>query len=210
MRTPTMSILEQTNRVVVRRQIEYGALLGTPWGISESAYNVRDPEFTYQYSNFGVPGLGLKRGLGENVVVAPYATALASIVDPTAAVRNFERLASEGGQGRFGWFEALDYTPTRLPQGQSVAVVRAFGASPGHDHRRHRGRVARGRDTSGYTEPMIRATELLGLPKELQCARPTQRRTSRRRIRRLDSSATYAAPILMHRHRLPNCYRTVI
>jgi cyclic beta-1,2-glucan synthetase len=59
-------LLEQTDRLVVRRQIEYGAKLGLPWGISESAYNARDLEFTYQYSNFGVPGLGLKRGLGEN------------------------------------------------------------------------------------------------------------------------------------------------
>jgi cyclic beta-1,2-glucan glucanotransferase len=102
MRAPTMSVLEQTNRVIVRRQIEYGASLGTPWGISESAYNARDPEFTYQYSNFGVPGLGLKRGLGQSVVVAPYATALAAIVDPTAAARNFERLASEVGDDSVG------------------------------------------------------------------------------------------------------------
>src|SRR5205807_3603249 len=118
-RAPAGSLIEQTSRLTVQRQIDYGAILGVPWGVSESAYNVRDREFTYQYSNFGVPGLGLKRGLGESVVVAPYATALAAIVDPTAAARNFERLASEGGQGRFGWFEALDYTLSRLPHGQS-------------------------------------------------------------------------------------------
>ena len=74
MRAPPGSLLEQTSRLVVRRQIEYGAELGVPWGISESAYNARDLELTYQYSNFGVPGLGLKRGLGEDIVVAPYAT----------------------------------------------------------------------------------------------------------------------------------------
>ena len=73
-----------------------GAALGLPWGVSESAYNVRDLEMTYQYSNFGVPGLGLKRGLGESAVVAPYATALAAMVDPRAAVRNFARLAGIG------------------------------------------------------------------------------------------------------------------
>ncbi len=78
MRAPAGSLIEQTSRLIVRRQIDYGAKLGVPWGVSESAYNARDLEFTYQYSNFGVPGLGLKRGLGENVVVAPYATALAS------------------------------------------------------------------------------------------------------------------------------------
>jgi cyclic beta-1,2-glucan synthetase len=61
MRAPIGSLLEQTNRLVVRRQIKYGAELGVPWGISESAFNARDLELTYQYSNFGVPGLGLKR-----------------------------------------------------------------------------------------------------------------------------------------------------
>ena len=68
-----------------------------PWGISESAYNGRDLELTYQYSNFGVPGLGLKRGLGENRVIAPYATGLASMIDPSAAEMNFKRLATMGG-----------------------------------------------------------------------------------------------------------------
>ena len=63
MRAPAGSLLEQTSRLVVQRQIDYGAALGMPWGISESAYNARDLELTYQYSNFGVPGLGLKRGL---------------------------------------------------------------------------------------------------------------------------------------------------
>src|SRR4026209_2564450 len=91
MRAPAGSLLERTNRLIVRRQIDYGEALRTPWGVSESAYSARDLEFTYQYSNFGVPGLGLKRGLSENVVIAPYATALASMVDPLAAARNFDR-----------------------------------------------------------------------------------------------------------------------
>ena len=75
----------------MQRQIDYGAKLGVPWGVSESAYNARDLEFTYQYSNFGVPGLGLKRGLGENVVVAPYATALAAW-----SIRRLRRATSLG------------------------------------------------------------------------------------------------------------------
>ncbi len=196
MRAPTMSVLEQTSRVVVRRQIEYSMSLGTPWGISESAYNARDPEFTYQYSNFGIPGLGLKRGLGQNVVVAPYATALAALVDPTAAARNFERLASEGGQGRFGWFEALDYTPSRLPQGQSVAVVRAFMAH-------HQGMtivaiadalMEGATRTRFHSEPMIRAAELLlqeRLPREVAVRSPwASEVASSEGIRKLDSSAT--------------------
>jgi cyclic beta-1,2-glucan synthetase len=70
MRAPAGSLLERTSRLIVRRQIDYAAPLRIPWGVSESAYNARDLEFTYQYSNFGVPGLGLKRGLAENRVVA--------------------------------------------------------------------------------------------------------------------------------------------
>src|SRR2546426_11394512 len=85
MDSPPRSLLDQTARLVVRRQRAYGAAHGVPWGISESAYNVRDLELTYQYSNFGVPGLGLERGLGENLVIAPYATGLAAMVDPGAA-----------------------------------------------------------------------------------------------------------------------------
>ena len=90
------SLLDRTCRLVVARQIRYGAERGVPWGISESAYNARDLELTYQYSSFGVPGLGLKRGLGEDVVVAPYATALAAMVEPGAAPANFARLEQAG------------------------------------------------------------------------------------------------------------------
>ena len=128
MRAPAGSLLERTNELAVRRQIEFGEMRGIPWGASESAYNVRDIEYTYQYSNFGVPDLGLKRGLEDEAVVAPYATALASMIDPHAAVANMARLASAGGRGRYGFYEALDYTQGRVPEGSSVAVVRAFMA----------------------------------------------------------------------------------
>ena len=84
MRSPADSLLSQTYVQVVLRQIEYGAERGVPWGISESAFNARDIDFTYQYSSFGVPGLGLKRGLSQDLVIAPYATALAAMVDPAA------------------------------------------------------------------------------------------------------------------------------
>ena len=128
MRAPVGSLLEQTSRLVVARQIRYAAELGVPWGISESGYNARDLMQTYQYSGFGVPGLALKRGLSEDVVVAPYATALAAMIDPEAAVRNFGRLSAEGAAGQFGFREALDYTPRRLPAGASVAVVKSYMA----------------------------------------------------------------------------------
>ena len=75
-----------------------------------------------------MPGLGLKRGLSENAVIAPYATALAAMVDPQAAAQNFTALPKAGGLGRFGWYEALDYTPSRVPEGETVAIVRAYMA----------------------------------------------------------------------------------
>ena len=128
MRAPAGSLLEQTNRLVVWRQEKYGDGLGVPWGMSESEYNARDIEQTYQYSSFGVPDLGYKRGLGENTVVAPYASGLAAMVDPAAAARNFKRMAGMGARGAYGWYEALDYTRARLPEGTKFAVVRAYMA----------------------------------------------------------------------------------
>ncbi|MDD5035298.1 MAG: glucoamylase family protein, partial [Methylococcaceae bacterium] len=126
--TPRYSLLDQTCRLVVKRQIEYGKERGVPWGVSESAFNGRDLSFTYQYSAFGVPGLGMKRGLGDDLVIAPYATALAAMYLPHAAVENFERLEKEGALGRFGFYEALDFTPERLAEGQRVAIVRCYMA----------------------------------------------------------------------------------
>ena len=99
-----------------------------PWGVSESAFNSRDIAMTYQYSAFGVPGLGMKRGLGEERVVAPYATALAAMYLPHAAVENFDYLEKQGALGRFGFYEALDYTPIRLEEDQRVAIVRCYMA----------------------------------------------------------------------------------
>jgi cyclic beta-1,2-glucan synthetase len=128
LQTPEGSVIEETNRRVVALQQSYGRSLGLPWGISESSYNARDLEMTYQYSNFGVPGLGLKRGLGENQVVSPYATGLAAMLDPHGAWHNFAVLRKLGGEGRFGFYEALDFTPTRLPEGVTHAVVQSFMA----------------------------------------------------------------------------------
>ena len=125
---PSGSLLEHTNRLAVRRQIQYGEERGVPWGISEAAYNARDVQFTYQYSNFGVIGLGLKRGLAEDLVVAPYATALAAMFDPAAASENFQRLASVGALGRYGFYESIDYTTSRLPEGVELEVVKAYMA----------------------------------------------------------------------------------
>ncbi len=122
------TLLEQSCRAAVARQIEYGSQLGIPWGVSESGYNAFDVHFNYQYRAFGVPGLGLKRGLGEDVVIAPYATVLALMVAPTEACANLQRLAGEGQRGRLGMYEAVDYTPARLPQGQNSVTVKSYMA----------------------------------------------------------------------------------
>ena len=110
------------------RQIEYGSQRGVPWGISESGYNTVDVHLNYQYRPFGVPGLGLKRGLAEDLVIAPYASALALMVAPEEACLNLQRLAGDGFIGKFGFFEAIDYTPARQRRGQSCVVVRSFMA----------------------------------------------------------------------------------
>ncbi len=122
------TLLEQTCLAVVQAQIAYGEQRGVPWGISESGYNTVDTALNYQYRAFGVPGLGLKRGLSEDLVVAPYATALALMVLPDAACRNLRRLVQDGLQGDYGMYEAIDYTPARLPRGQRGAVVRSYMA----------------------------------------------------------------------------------
>ncbi len=122
------TLLDQTCRAAVGRQIEYGKSRGVPWGISESGYNTIDAHLNYQYRAFGVPGLGFKRGLAEDLVIAPYASALALMVAPEEACLNLQRLAAGGFEGRYGFYEAIDYTPSRVPRGQSSAVVRSFMA----------------------------------------------------------------------------------
>ena len=122
------TLLDQTCRAAVASQIDYGRKAGVPWGVSESGYNAIDVHLNYQYRAFGVPGLGLKRGLAEDLVIAPYASALALMVDPEQACLNLQRMASEGFAGKFGFYEAIDYTPSRLPRGLSNVVVRSFMA----------------------------------------------------------------------------------
>ena len=122
------TLLDQTCKAAVARQIEYGRQRGVPWGVSESGYNTVDLHLNYQYRAFGVPGLGLKRGLAEDLVIAPYASVMALMVAPEAACLNLQRLAAKGAMGRFGLFEAIDYTPARQRRGQSCVMVRSFMA----------------------------------------------------------------------------------
>ncbi len=122
------TLLDQTYKAAVAKQIEYGRQRGVPWGMSESGYNTVDVHLNYQYRAFGVPGLGLKRGLAEDLVIAPYASMLALMIEPEEACLNLQRFATEGFIGKFGCFEAIDYTPSRQRRGESSAVVRSYMA----------------------------------------------------------------------------------
>ncbi len=157
------TLLEDSIRAAVDRQIQYGRQRHVPWGISESGYSTLDIALDYQYQSFGVPGLGLRRGLDQDLVIAPYATLLALKVRPQAAVRNLRRLAEENAVGPYGCYEAIDYTPSRLPSNCRSVVVRSYMAH-------HQGMslvVLANVLLDGpmprrfHAEPMVRATELL-------------------------------------------------
>ncbi|MBA3650841.1 MAG: cyclic beta 1-2 glucan synthetase, partial [Chthoniobacterales bacterium] len=122
------TLLDHACHAAVREQIGYGRLREVPWGISESGYNHTDLHHFYQYRAFGVPGLGLKRGLSEDLVIAPYATAMALMIAPREACENLQRLAAEEIEGPYGFYEAVDYTPSRLPPEAKKAVVRSYMA----------------------------------------------------------------------------------
>jgi len=163
MRDWPSTLLEETYYTVVRSQIDYGRTRGIPWGVSESAFNAKDAMLTYQYQAFGVPGLGLKRGLSNDVVVAPYAAMIALPVDVGAVVQNLAAFSAEGAEGRYGYFEALDYTPGRVPAGSSRAVVKAYFA-----HHQGMAFVALGNALHGermrdrfHSDPMVGSSELL-------------------------------------------------
>lgn len=120
------SLLAISQQAMLARQIAYGAELGVPWGISESGYHLTDASGQWQYRGFGVPGLGLKPGLADDLVVAPYATALGLLIDAPAAAANLRRLQQNGMLGAYGFYEAVDYTTARLPPGANHAVIRSW------------------------------------------------------------------------------------
>ncbi len=177
MRTYENTLLAETYQSVVARQIDYGRHHSVPWGISESAYNARDLAQNYQYRAFGVPGLGLKRGLADDLVVSPYASVLALAVAPHKALHNLRRLDSEGLTSRFGFYEAVDYTPSRLPPGHSREVIRTYMA-----HHQGMSLIAFDNLLNGsamprrfHADPLVRATELLlqeRVPRDVPLAHP--------------------------------------
>jgi len=163
MRALPGSLLETGERAAVLRQIQYGRQRHVPWGISESAFNALDTALDYQYQSFGVPGLGLKRGLAHDLVIAPYATALAVTVQPRAALHNLARIAAEGGEGPYGFYEAMDYTPSRVPPQRRCGVVRSYMA-----HHQGMALVALANCLLGspmqrrfHAEAQVRATDML-------------------------------------------------
>ena len=120
------TLLDQSHKAAVRTHIEYGNRKGLPWGMSESCYGMVHANMDYMYKAFGVPGLGLKRGLGDDYVIAPYATLMALMLEPEAAIENLSDMAQMGFEGKWGFYEAVDFTPSRLQRGQNANIVRAF------------------------------------------------------------------------------------
>ena len=168
MRSFPGTLLDQSCRASVRRQIDYGRQRGVPWGISESAYAFTDREGNYQYRAFGVPGLGLKRGLASELVIAPYATALASLVTPAAAAENFERLAGLGLEGRYGFYESIDYNPRHRDVDTADAAVRPVPVRAWFAHHQGMSLVALTNVVRQdvfvsrfHADPRVQATELL-------------------------------------------------
>ena len=126
MRSLPFTLLDQTYIGVLDRQRAYARARSVPWGVSESAYNVRDRHQTYQYRAFGVPDLALKRGLGRDLVIAPYATALAAHVDPMRALANLRTFENMGALGEYGFCDSIDYTRPAL--GRRFSLVQAYMA----------------------------------------------------------------------------------
>jgi cyclic beta-1,2-glucan synthetase len=122
------TLLDQSCMAAVQHQIRYGRNQKTPWGISESGFYHFDSNMNYQYRAFGVPGLGLKRGLEEDQVITPHASFLALKYAPQAAVDNLQRLVALGAYGHYGFYEALDYTHTRIGAGNNFGLIRSYMA----------------------------------------------------------------------------------
>jgi cyclic beta-1,2-glucan synthetase len=179
MRDYAGTLLAKTSQAVVQAQQEYARFRGVPWGISESAYSVVDFEKTYQYKAFGVPSLGLKRGLADDLVVSPYSTFLALMVDPIAALENMSALEKLGMRGKFGFYEAIDYTPERLSAEEGSHIIRSFLA-----HHQGMTLVAINNVLHGgimverfHADPRVRATELLlqeRFPRHVEISTSTQ------------------------------------
>ena len=172
LRSQAGTLLAQSERAAVDTQRRWARQLGIPWGVSESAFAAFDPSGSYRYQSFGVPGLGLRRGLARDRVVTPYASALALPICPRAAVENLRALDALSLGGSFGLFEAADFSTERLPPGQQCTPVRSYMAH-------HQGMILAALDnvlhgdvlvSRFHTDLRMRSTELLlheRIPREL-------------------------------------------
>ncbi|MCW3097314.1 MAG: ndvB, partial [Chthonomonadaceae bacterium] len=120
------SMLDEACETAVECQIAYCKQRRIPWGISEAAYSALDSHQIYQYQAFGVPGLGMKRGLEDDLVVAPYASALALAVKPVAAVQNLRHLEKIGLRNDYGFYESIDYSRQEGPEGERGVIVYTY------------------------------------------------------------------------------------
>ena len=122
------SIISESSLFATYSQQEYAKKLNIPWGISEAAFNLRDLNNNYQYKAFGIPWLGLKRGLADEMVVSSYGTMLAVNDLPQETVKNLKELEKEGMYDKYGFYESIDYTPSRLKKGETSSVVKTYMA----------------------------------------------------------------------------------
>ena len=202
MRSYPETLLDVSCQMAVRRQIDYGATHSTPWGISESAYQAVDRAGNYQYKAFGVPGLGLKRGLGDELVIAPYASALAVMVDPARGAKNLRRLAADGVLGDYGFFESVDYTDRAAGRITATGTpVPAFFA-----HHAGMSMVALANAITGdlmvrrfHSDPRVQATELL-----LQERVPRQRPVTEPRPEDTTFVSPQGVSVPVRRYRTPH------
>ncbi|HEY7816767.1 MAG TPA: glucoamylase family protein, partial [Vicinamibacteria bacterium] len=200
------TLLDRSSRMALRRQRRYAEELRVPWGISESAFSRVDRHGNYQDKAFGVPGLGLKRGLGEDLVVAPYATFLASQLDAKGAVENLDRLRALGVEGAYGFFEAIDFRPSSYEEGgdenrSRPEVVKAYFA-----HHQGMTLAALSNVLCGgamqnrfHAEPRVKATERL-----LQERVPRGAPMTEARPAELTRAVTAASPPPTRRFRSPH------
>lgn len=166
------TLLDRTYKAMIVCQIEYASRNNVPWGISESGYNKVNAAMVYQYHSFGVPETGFKRGLSEDLVVAPYASVMALMIEPEKACKNLEQLYEKGFAGEYGFYEAIDYTPSRITPDEAHAVVKSYMAH-------HQGMsflslayvlLGMPMQKRFLADPMFKATELLlqeRVPKEV-------------------------------------------
>ena len=122
------SLLDESCKFMIMSQMEYARKLNIPWGISEAAFNVKDLHGNYQYKAFGIPWLGLKRGLADEMVVSSYGSILALNEKPKEVIKNIKDLAKQGMYSEFGFYESIDYTPQRVEKGQRASVVKTYMA----------------------------------------------------------------------------------